>query len=153
MNAKCFITMAGIAAVPFGALAQSGGPWTILSSTIDGGGGTSAGGVWTLTGTIGQADAAPPATGGTRVVQGGFWPGTVVHIFGGPLLSMAQGALSGQPGTVRISWGDDAAGYRLQSSSDLSLWTDTPTIPTGAGHVYVPYSSVRRLFFRLRKLP
>ncbi len=43
--------------------------------TIDCGGGTSTGGVYTLSGTIGQADAAVSA-GGDYTLAGGFWPGT-----------------------------------------------------------------------------
>jgi hypothetical protein len=41
--------------------------------TIDGGGGTSAGGPYTLTGTIGQPDAAD-SQGYIFIVLGGFWP-------------------------------------------------------------------------------
>ena len=42
--------------------------------TIDGGGGTSSGGPYTLTGTIGQPDAAW-SSGGQYELLGGFWPG------------------------------------------------------------------------------
>jgi len=42
--------------------------------TIDGGGGRSTGGSYTLTGTIGQPDAAYSA-GGNYELLGGFWPG------------------------------------------------------------------------------
>lgn len=42
--------------------------------TIDGGGGTSSGGLYTLTGTIGQPDAAYSAGSGYELL-GGFWPG------------------------------------------------------------------------------
>ncbi len=42
--------------------------------TIDGGGGQSSGGTYTLIGTIGQPDAAYSA-GGDYEVLGGFWPG------------------------------------------------------------------------------
>ena len=44
--------------------------------TLDGGGGASAGGQYTLTGTIGQPDAGELA-GGSYVLEGGFWPGIV----------------------------------------------------------------------------
>ncbi len=56
------------------ALAQSGGPYEINWSTIDGGGGTSSGGPYELTATIGQPDAAYSA-GGNYELLGGFWPG------------------------------------------------------------------------------
>ena len=43
-------------------------------STIDGGGGQSSGGPYTLTATIGQPDAAY-SSGGQYELLGGFWPG------------------------------------------------------------------------------
>ncbi len=46
--------------------------------TIDGGGGTSAGGTFELSGTIGQPDAGPEMTGGTFSLTGGFWAGAGV---------------------------------------------------------------------------
>jgi hypothetical protein len=46
-------------------------------NTIDGGGGTSTGGPWTLSATIGQPDAGGPMTGGTFSLSGGFWPGAI----------------------------------------------------------------------------
>jgi hypothetical protein len=43
--------------------------------TVDGGGGTSTGGVYTLSGTIGQPDASAAMTGGAYTLTGGFWAG------------------------------------------------------------------------------
>ena len=62
----------------------SGGEFEISASTIDGGGGTSTGGDFSLTGTIGQHDADPqPATGGTYALAGGFWANaeSADHVF------------------------------------------------------------------------
>jgi hypothetical protein len=42
---------------------------------VDGGGGTSTGGVYTLSGTIGQPDASAAMTGGAYTLTGGFWAG------------------------------------------------------------------------------
>src|SRR5262249_18147916 len=58
-------------------------PWY----TVDGGGGGSAGGTFSLTGTIGQPDAssfATPMSGGAFTVVGGFWPaaGSVCTLMG-----------------------------------------------------------------------
>ena len=53
---------------------QSAGNYEIVWSTIDGGGGVSSGGPYTLTGTIGQPDAAY-STAGNYELLGGFWPG------------------------------------------------------------------------------
>ena len=57
------------------ALAQSsGGNFEITKSTIDSGGGTSLGGDFTLTGSIGQPDANRQiSTGGGFALAGGFW--------------------------------------------------------------------------------
>jgi hypothetical protein len=44
-------------------------------NTIDGGGGESSGGVFTLHGSIGQSDAGIAMTGGAFSVLGGFWAG------------------------------------------------------------------------------
>lgn len=64
------LTCAGLLAVATTAPAGSG--VELLKSTVDGGGGRSAGGTLTLTGTIGQPDAGT-LTGGALSLQGGFW--------------------------------------------------------------------------------
>ena len=56
------------------AASVSSGQYELSWYTIDGGGGTSSGGPYVLTGTIGQPDAAYSA-GGNYEVLGGFWPG------------------------------------------------------------------------------
>ena len=53
---------------------QTGGSYELSWRTIDSGGGTSGGGPYVLTGTIGQPDAAYSA-GGPYELLGGFWPG------------------------------------------------------------------------------
>ena len=50
------------------------GQYELSWYTIDGGGGRSSGGLYTLMGTIGQPDAAYSA-GGNFELLGGFWPG------------------------------------------------------------------------------
>jgi hypothetical protein len=51
------------------------GEFDLTWNTIDGGGGTSAGGAFTLSGTIGQPDAqvSPVMSGGSFQLTGGFW--------------------------------------------------------------------------------
>lgn len=53
----------------------TGGPYVLEWTTIDGGGGVSSGGAYTLSGTIGQHDAGTVMTGGIFNLTGGFWPG------------------------------------------------------------------------------
>lgn len=58
---------------PAPALAQSGGPYDLSWSTIDGGGHVfSTGGAFELGGTAGQADAGP-LNGGSYTLSSGFW--------------------------------------------------------------------------------
>jgi hypothetical protein len=52
---------------------QSGGPYTITSSVI-GAGGSSSGGTFALTGTIGQFAAGSTLSSGPYSLDGGFWP-------------------------------------------------------------------------------
>jgi hypothetical protein len=61
-----------VAALVFASVAS--GDYQIIWSTIDGGGGTSAGGQYKLTGTIGQPDAGA-MSGRHYELLGGFWPG------------------------------------------------------------------------------
>ena len=93
--------------------------------TIDGGGGTSTGGVYTVSGTIGQPDAGQ-MSGGTYTLSGGFW-GIVATIQteDAPWLTVARSNNS-----VVISWPLPATGWRLHATTNLiaggSLWTEIP---------------------------
>ena len=55
--------------------AASGGPYDVSWDTLDGGGGTSSGGRYAVSGTVGQPDAGPAMSGGSYAVTGGFWSG------------------------------------------------------------------------------
>jgi hypothetical protein len=68
-------------AVGSAALAAPGGPlssFTIPWWTVDGGGGASSGGVYSLRGTIGQAEPGVH-TGSSYTLIGGFWGGAVAQ--------------------------------------------------------------------------
>ena len=65
--------LAALAAAP--AFAQT---YELAWWTVDGGGAMGTTGVpYALSGTAGQPDAGPPATGGTYAIAGGFWPATL----------------------------------------------------------------------------
>jgi hypothetical protein len=66
MKAWILTAVAGLTALA--ALAQYSMDW----STLDGGGGTSTGGVYAVTGTIGQPDAGT-MIGGNYTLAGGLW--------------------------------------------------------------------------------
>ena len=57
---------------------SSGGDFDIVKNTIDGGGGVSSGGAFSLTGTIGQPDAnEKTVTGGEYLLADGFWANAI----------------------------------------------------------------------------
>ena len=73
--ATIFLALAGILLAASAVLAQSGGPYDLTWSSVDGGGHTfSSGGPYALGGTIGQPDAGR-FVGGPYVLNGGFWNG------------------------------------------------------------------------------
>ncbi|MBK7403104.1 MAG: hypothetical protein IPJ41_00375 [Phycisphaerales bacterium] len=72
MNIKT-CTMIGILGAAMLAASASAQVYEIPWYTIDGGGGTSTGGSFSLSGTIGQHDAGGPMSGGAFALTGGFW--------------------------------------------------------------------------------
>ena len=114
--------------------------------TIDGGGGTSTGSVYSVTGTLGQPDAnSGPLSGGTFELNSGFWA-TAVQTPGGPYLSIVAAG----PGQATISWTPDNSGWILQEKGSLtsSSWTNSPSISTNP--VVVP-ATLPTTFYRLHK--
>lgn len=66
-------------AAPSSGFAAPGDDFDLTWHTIDGGGGTSTGGGFELTGTIGQHDAGA-MSGGEFTIFGGFWVGGDVAV-------------------------------------------------------------------------
>ena len=54
-------------------VAQTGGGYDLTWYTIDGGGGSSTGSGYQLSGTLGQPDAGATLSGGVYSLSGGFW--------------------------------------------------------------------------------
>lgn len=62
-------------------LAQSGGGFELLRSSVAGGGGSSAAREFTLSGTAGQVDAGT-VSGGDFTIRGGFWqPAETAYLY------------------------------------------------------------------------
>jgi hypothetical protein len=136
--------------LPSGAQGQS---YSIDRHKIAGGGGTSTGGVYSVSGTIGQHDAGK-MSGGGFALEGGFWSAVAaVQTPGAPLLSMSVNA---QLSTVTLSWPPPATGFVLQQNGNLanpSGWAPVVATPqTNANQISVtiPLQS-GNTFFRLRK--
>jgi hypothetical protein len=128
----------------FPALAQLAIPW----HTIAGGAGASTGGVYAVSGTIGQPEAGEPMTGGQFSVTGGFWAmPQVVQSEGAPTLSITLAA----PGFATLWW-TPATGTQwvLQEATSLSPpnWANSPSGPTNP--VTVP-ATLPTKFYRLYK--
>jgi hypothetical protein len=127
------------------------GQYSIDWHTIDGGGGTSTGGVYAVSGTIGQPDAGA-MSGGNYTLEGGFW-GVIaaVQMPGSPLLTIT---VTG-PNTIVISWLYPSSGFQLQQNSavETTNWTGVATSPVQVGDEWqVPVSPpAGNKFYRLKK--
>lgn len=83
---------------------------------IAGGGGTSNGGVYSVSGTTGQQDAGEPLTGGNFSLTGGFWALYAVQTPGAPVLSIKLTATN----TAMVYWTSPSTGYNLQVNTNLA---------------------------------
>ena len=93
--------------------------------TLDGGGGTSSGGNFSLSGTIGQPDAnQQPMTGGAFSLTGGFWSLFAVQTPDAPRLSIQRISVT----SARVLWPAPSTGFVLQQNSDLNTtnWVSAP---------------------------
>jgi hypothetical protein len=114
---------------------------------IAGGGGTSTGGVYQLSGTIGQPDAGPVMTNGQFSVTGGFWVlPTAVQTPGAPTLTIVPAT----PGYATISWVPNTPGFVLQESLSLSPANWTNSISGATNPITIPVTPPAK-FYRLRK--
>ena len=116
---------------------------------IAGGGGTSTGGTYSVSGTIGQPDAGVAMNGGNYSLTGGFWALiSVVQTPGAPALFISY---SGS--TVTVYW-QNVSGWNLQQNNDLTQpanWSASGGVTTsnGTNHLNVVNPS-GNLFFRLQ---
>ncbi len=127
-----------------------GQSYSIDWSTIDGGGGTSTGGVYTVSGTIGQPDAGT-MSGGTYTLSGGFW-GVVaaVQTPGAPYLWAALTPTN----TALIWWAVSPTSWRLQATTNLvptgAVWTDYSYQTNGATCYRLESPPSGNRFYRLQ---
>ncbi len=115
--------------------------------TIDGGGGTSTGGVYSVSGTIGQPDAGGPMAGGSYSLTGGFWAlPFAVQSADAPMLAIVPFS-SGQ---ARISWTPNTPGFVLQENTNLNTanWVNSPS---GALNPVTVPATLPVKSYRLRK--
>ena len=133
---------------PFVLRAQS---YSIDWYKVAGGGGTSTGAAYQVTGTIGQPDAGGAMTGGNYSLTGGFWSLiSVVQTPGAPTLTITH---SGN--TVKVFWPYPSAGWMLQQNNDLTIpanWSASGGISNdGVNNFITIISPTGNLFFRLKQ--
>jgi hypothetical protein len=118
---------------------------------VAGGGGTSTGGVYSVSGTIGQPDAGGAMSSGQYSLTGGFWSLiAIVQTTGLPNLAITFGG----PNRVVVSW-PNTGSYTLQQNSNLAggAWTTSGyaiTTNNGTNSINIT-SPTGNLFFRLKQ--
>lgn len=132
--------------------------FSVTSHVIAGGGGTASGGLFAITGTIAQAEAAPRLTGGCFSVDPGFWGHyAVISTPGAPTLRtrivanyvrvaftptcgdwVLQWTATLEPEAAATSWTDDEASNLILIDGELTR------------DFHIP-SWGNRLYFRLRQ--
>ncbi len=115
---------------------------------VAGGGGTSTGGTYAVSGTIGQHDAGGPMTSGSYSLTGGFWAlFSVVQTPGAPTLYIT---VSGS--TVTVFW-QAVSGWTLEQNNNLAVptgWSASGGVTTSNGTNYLNLTPpTGNLFFRL----
>jgi hypothetical protein len=124
--------------------------YSIDWSTIDGGGGTSTAGVFSVSGTIGQPDAGA-MSGGPYAVQGGFW-GLIAAIQtpGAPLLRIINTGTN----AVAVVWPSTPTTFTLQQNTDLNTtnWVSVGVVPNddGTNRSVIISPTAGNRFFRLQ---
>ena len=118
---------------------------------VSGGGSTGTGGVFTVSGTIGQPDAGGPMTGGNFSLTGGFWSLYAVQTPGAPVLSIKLTTTN----TAQVYWPSPSTGYNLQVNTNLATanWVAPAESVTDNGtikYIIVNPPSGKR-FYRLNK--
>jgi hypothetical protein len=116
---------------------------------VSGGGGTSTGGIYSVSGTIGQHDAGGPLTNNSYFVSGGFWSLYAVQAPGAPALSIK---LTNH--MAMVYWPSPSPGFALQGNTNLATtnWTTPPQTITDTGTIkYILVNPpAGNYFYRLR---
>ena len=143
---KNYLSLFAVAAallLPAGALAQS---YNIDWYKVAGGGGTSTGGVYTVTGTIGQPDASGTMTGGNYSLTGGFWAIYAVQTPGAPLLTITHIG-----NKAIVSWDPTISGWTLQTNVNLATATWGNYQGTVVNNSVTNTPPPKNLFYRLKQ--
>ena len=123
--------------------------YTINRYALSGGGGVSAGGLYSVSGTLGQT-AAGKTSGASYSLSTGFW-GLVrtVQPPGAPRLSL----FLTRTNTVMLSWPSASQSFILQENTDGATWLNVTQLPVddGANTSVILNPPVGNALFRLKK--
>ncbi len=134
------------------ALAASAQNYSIDWYKIAGGGGTSTGGTYTVSGTIGQPDAGI-MSGGNYSLVGGFWAIiSAIQTPGAPLLTITLTPTN----TVVVSWPSPSTGFTVQQNVNMGAanwgnYTQTTVNDNGTTKWIVVNPPQGNLYFRLKQ--
>ena len=118
---------------------------------VAGGGGSSTGGIYQVSGTIGQPDASDAMTGGPMIggdysLTGGFWALYAVQTPGAPLLTITY--VGNQ---AILSWPSSVTGWTLQTNANLATPTWGNYLGTLSNNSVTNAPPKGNLFFRLKQ--
>jgi hypothetical protein len=113
---KRILIFLGFAIVLMPAQSVRGQAYAIDWSKVSGGGGVSTGSVYSVSGTIGQHDAAQPSQGGNYSVIAGFWSFLAIQTPGTPLLTIRPTVTN----TAVVFWPSPSTGWNLQQNNNLA---------------------------------
>jgi len=127
---KMILSLASLGLLTITLNAQS---YSIDWYKVSGGGGTSTGGVYSVSGTIGQHDAGGPMTGGSYSLTGGFWAVYAVQSPGAPELGISLTSTN----TAMVYWPSPSLGYNLYVNTNLATatWGTPPQSVTDNGTI------------------
>lgn len=149
--AAATVVRAALAALLFAAATAHAQTYTLDFFSIEGGGGTSTSGAYTVSSTVGQSDAAV-RDGLPFSVSTGFW--SVSAAVNSPFLIVTHAG-----GSVTVQWIKPATDFLLEESATLAptpgtAWMQVPVenYQTNATHVFltIPAAAASR-FYHLRK--
>jgi hypothetical protein len=152
----CWISRLVVALILFTVLHQLSIPtahaqYSIDWHTIDGGGGTGAGGAYTISSTIGQPDASNQTDGGVFSITGGFWALDDASAPGRPVLLMQR-----SNNAFIVAWPLNSSGFCLETTFNLAppvVWQlVTSGITTNGATLILQVTNtaaVAKQFFRL----
>jgi len=119
LNARCLMLLLALGFAACSARAQN---YSIDWFTVDGGGGTSASGAYSVSGTVGQPDAGR-MSGGSYTLNGGYWA-VIAAVQTNPLLRIVLTRTN----AIVVAWPAPSTGFSLQQNGVLGTtnWTSVP---------------------------